>query len=347
MEEGSSTTHSKGLSSREPSEPRKFQAYSTHILCWQGLHNCAQEQVALLHALKRLYGQEHSESLHQGIPGCFKHQAKLATAIQEARRKHKSLTVCWLDLANAYGSVHHQLIHFTLNYYHAPGKLVNTVANLYTDLSATITTPSWATQEIPLQIGVFQGDPLSVAIFNTVMCTLIEALHPLRHLGYNFSQSQHTIHLLQYADDTCLMGNGPASCQTLLQSVERWLQWTGMQAKVPKCHSLGIHASSGTSFDPSLSLNEQPIPFIGTKAIKFLGSTIQVPLDNNTIRNQLLSKLSRMLQRVDQTPLTRQQKLRLYRAAVCPRLNWDLTVNNVPLSWIKETMEATAIRYLN
>ena len=140
-----------------------------------------------------------------GIPGCFKHQAKLATAIQEARRKHKSLTVCWLDLANAYGSVHHQLIHFTLNHYHAPSKLVNTVANLYTDLSATITTPSWATQEIPLHIGVFQGDPLSVAIF---MCTLIEALHPLRHQGYKFSQSQRTIHLLQYADDTCLMGNG-------------------------------------------------------------------------------------------------------------------------------------------
>ena len=38
MEEGSNMTHSKGLSSREPSKPRKFQAYSTHILCWQGLY---------------------------------------------------------------------------------------------------------------------------------------------------------------------------------------------------------------------------------------------------------------------------------------------------------------------
>ena len=68
--------------------------------------------------------------------------------------------------------------------------------------------------------------------------------------------------------------------------------------------------------------------------------------DNTTIRNRLLSKLSQMLQRVDETPVTRNQKLRLYRAAVCPRLNWDLTVNNVPLSWITRTMEATATRYL-
>ena len=52
-----------------------------------------------------------------GIPGCTEHQFKLATAIQEARKKHQSLTICWLDLANAYGSVHHQLIQFTLRHH--------------------------------------------------------------------------------------------------------------------------------------------------------------------------------------------------------------------------------------
>ena len=90
-----------------------------------------------------------------GIPGCTEHQFKLATAIQEARKKHRSLTICWLDLANAYGSVPHQLIQFTLRHYHAPSKLVSTVANLYTNLSATITTPTWTTVEIPLQVGVY------------------------------------------------------------------------------------------------------------------------------------------------------------------------------------------------
>ena len=172
-----------------------------------------------------------------GIPGCTEHQFKLATAIQEARKKHRSLAICWLDLANAYRSVHRQLIQFTLRHYHAPSKLVSTVANLYTSLSATITTPTWTTAEIPLQVGVYQGDPLSTIIFNTVMCTLIEALHPYRDLGYTFSQSERLVHLLQYADDTCLIGSGPASCQELLQPVERWLQWTGMRAKPAKCHS--------------------------------------------------------------------------------------------------------------
>ena len=45
---------------------------------------------------------------------------KLATAVNEARTCHKSLCVCWLDLANSYGSVHHDLIKFSLKYYMLP-----------------------------------------------------------------------------------------------------------------------------------------------------------------------------------------------------------------------------------
>ena len=62
-----------------------------------------------------------------GIPDCAEHQLKLATTIQEASKKHHSLTICFVDLANAYGSVHHNLINFSLQHYHTPTKLINTV----------------------------------------------------------------------------------------------------------------------------------------------------------------------------------------------------------------------------
>ena len=192
-----------------------------------------------------------------GIPGCSEHYCKLATIIKDSREKHRALSVCWLDLANAYGSVPHGLIQFALQHYNSPPQFMNTVSGLYSGLSATITTTGWATASVPLQIGVYQGDPLSVVIFNTVMCTLIDALRPLKHLGYNISGTRHTVNLLQYADDTCLISNGPASCQRLLNQVEKWLQWSGMKTKVPKCYSLGIQSSSGKPFDPNLILHNQ------------------------------------------------------------------------------------------
>ena len=281
-----------------------------------------------------------------GVPGCAEHQCKLASIIKEATGKHRSLAVCWLDLANAYGSVPHALIQFTLQHYHSPPQFTNIIASLYSGLSATITANSWATPFVPLQTGVYQGDPLSVVVFNTVMCTLIDALQPLQHLGYNPSGSRHQVHLLQYADDTCLVGNGPSACQELLNQVERWLQWSGMRAKVPKCFSVGIKSSTGQPFDPALTLHHQEIPFIRNRPIKFLGYRIQIPMDNTEVKASLHSKLSDLLQRVDNAPVTGKQKLLLFRSGVCPRIMWDLSISHLSSTWVTTTLEAESTRYL-
>ena len=211
------------------------------------------------------------------VPGCIEHYAKLAAAINEARACHKSLCVCWLDLANAYGSVHHDLIKFSLEFYRAPPKVLNMVENLYTDLSASISIPAGRTRAIPLKTGLYQGDPLSVTIFNTVMNTYLDGLKRLQQYGYNFSNSPSPLYVLQYADDTCLTADGPASCRAMLDYTDKWLKWSGMVAKVSKCQSMAIEASTGKVYDPKLKIGRGEIPFVGGNPVKFLGGSIQVP----------------------------------------------------------------------
>ena len=53
-----------------------------------------------------------------------------------------------------------------------------------------------------------------------------------------------------------------------------------------------------------------------------------------------------MLERVDAVPITSHQKLLLYRAAICPRLNWDFIINQFPMSWVTSNLEAIATRFL-
>ena len=119
-------------------------------------------------------------SIHKAFmpttPGCVEHHLKLAAILAEAKKKHKSLAVCWLDLANAYGSVHHSLIQFSIKHYHAPPQFCRALEALYSGLSARVITEDWATPCILLQIGVYQRDPLSVVIFNTIMNMLIDTL---------------------------------------------------------------------------------------------------------------------------------------------------------------------------
>ena len=123
--------------------------------------------------------------------GCTEHQFKLATALQEARKEHQSLTICWLDLANAYRSVHHQLIQLTITMHPVNWSALQPASTLAS--RAAITTPAWATAEIFSRLEFTKMTP--TVIFIIVMCTLIEALRPLQHLhGVPFSQSECIVH---------------------------------------------------------------------------------------------------------------------------------------------------------
>ena len=193
------------------------------------------------------------------VPGVTEHQAKLAAIIKAARGAKRSLAVAWLDIANAYGSVHHSLIQFVMTHYHAPPEFCGLLQSWYSGLSTSISTQNWTTSPIPLQIGVYQGDPLSVVIFLTVMNTLSDTLCTRQDLGFSLPSSSISFNQLLYADDTCVIGQNPAACQHLVTIVQRWLEWAQLKAKVPKCRSLGIQASTGKRVDPgqAFRLREQ------------------------------------------------------------------------------------------
>ena len=102
-----------------------------------------------------------------------------------------------------------------------PPEMTKMISSLYQDLVGIITSKSWQTAPIHLQIGVFQGDPLSALVFNTVMNTLVDTITKNHSaLGYKLDASASRSTLLQYADDTSLLADGPSSCQTLLNTTE-------------------------------------------------------------------------------------------------------------------------------
>ena len=194
------------------------------------------------------------------IPGMAEHQAKLAAITRAARRDKRSLAVAWLNIANAYGSVHHSLIQFSLRHYHAPPEFCALMQSMYTGLSATISTEKWCTAPVPLEIGVYQGDPLSVAIFLTVINTLSDTLSTRQDFGFILPPSSVTINHMLYADDACVVSSSPAGCQHLLDLVQQWLEWAQLKVKVQKCRSMVIKTSTGKRVSPHLSIAGKTIP---------------------------------------------------------------------------------------
>ena len=60
----------------------------------------------------------------------------------------------------------------------------------------------------------------------------------------------------------------------------------------------------------------------------------------------MVSELSRMLSSIDTCPLTRKQKLLLYKPGVCPLFSWLLTIEQFPISWVQKHVDSLATSFL-
>ena len=118
-----------------------------------------------------------------------------------------------------------------------------------------------------------------------------------------------------------------------------------MKAKIQRCASLGIQASTGRKVSPKCMLHNELIPF-AEQAVKFLGMRVEIPHDQAKTKEDILAKLLVMLNKIDACPLTRKQKLLLYRTGVCPRLSWQLTIEELPISWVEKHVNSLATKYL-
>ena len=85
--------------------------------------------------------------------------------------------------------------------------------------------------------------------------------------------------------------------------VQQWLEWSHLQVKVPRCPSLGIRASTEKTVDPGISIVGKGIPSVGDNNFKFLGMLVGVHNDNTTAKS-LKRNLQRMLEAIDQAPVT-------------------------------------------
>lgn len=67
---------------------------------------------------------------------------------------------------------------------------------------------------------------------------------------------------------------------------------------------------------------------------------------NTEVWANLNSKLSSLLKKIDEVPVTGKQKFLLYISGICPHIMWDLSVSQLSLSWVSTTLEAESTCFL-
>ena len=104
-------------------------------------------------------------------------------------------------LLKSVSTVPHSSMQFALKQHHAPPQFCQVLQALYSRPSAKVITTDWTTPLMPLQIGVYQGDPLSVVIFNQRL--LVDTLQTHLDLGHTIQPPGQVHPTLQPSASIC------------------------------------------------------------------------------------------------------------------------------------------------
>ena len=306
-----------------------------------------------------------------GMPGCVEHSFALWEALKNASAARRQIVVSWIDLANAYGSVRHNLIQFALNWYHVPIFIQKLIFNYYEKLCAQVLTKSWSTGCFFFDIGLFQGCVLSTILFDCVFNLLLDFLEPLEDLGYAAKWVSLSSKLIKaYADDLTLLTKTSQGNQIVLNRAQIWLKWSEtMKAKPKKCVCVGfkvfgpmdksdftpLKETLYSPFDPKLMIAGERFKFIFDPSqsedslkrshFKFLGRWTGMNLKDVEVANFVQNQFLDMLDIVENAPINGLMKLWVYQHVVLSKISWPFMIYDFSLSFVKK-LEAKATVFL-
>ena len=117
-----------------------------------------------------------------------------------------SLVITLLELKDAFGEVHHNLIKSVVGYHHIPDHIQVIIECLYTNFEASVITSNFNTPFIQVGRGVLQGDWLSPLLFNLCFNTFIQHIKSDKYQQFGFSYKLlNPIHCFQFADGAAVI----------------------------------------------------------------------------------------------------------------------------------------------
>ena len=141
---------------------------------------------------KNNYIESHiQKGFWHGISGTVKHTELMSYLIDHAFNKQCSLVIMLLDLRNAFGEVHHELIKSVFRFHNIPSHIEELIDNIYQDFRISIFTKAFVTKPVIVQKGVLQGDSLSPLLFNMCVNAQITTIKQksVEGLGYCFADA--------------------------------------------------------------------------------------------------------------------------------------------------------------
>ena len=250
------------------------------------------------------------------VPGCWEHMSVVWNELKSSKKENLDLSAIWLDIANAYGSVPHQLIFFALRRYGVPENTISLIEKYYSGLWSASLSDSAPSSWHLHQRGIFIGCTASIILFLSSINIIIEYITVKTYDKIFDSMSSTPIKA--FMDDMFLMSPSIVSTQTLLDRCTVALQWARMSFRASKSRSLVINNGKVVNISP-FSFQGALIPSIHNNPVRFLGRTIDCSISDKSAVESFLSMALSGLQLLDKSPHKGIQKVWIFQNLLVPR----------------------------
>ena len=132
------------------------------------------------------------KGFQSGINGCIEHVFAMQSMIINAMDHSLPLSLSFIDLKNAFGSISHNYISDIIKLIKLLTQFTSYLTNLYSSISAHISTKDWKTQPFPISKGIFQGDTLSPLLFLIAFNPIIQSVVIHHSRGFPLKIPNHT-----------------------------------------------------------------------------------------------------------------------------------------------------------
>ena len=276
-----------------------------------------------------------------GFSGCLEHTSMIWHQIQAAKKDKRDLHVTFLDLANAFGSVPHELLWESFSFFHVPDPITTLVKNYFQDLQLCFTTADFTTTWQRLEVGIMAGCTVSPLIFTMAMEVIMRASKWVVG-GERTRAGLRLPPIRAYMDDMTTLTTTAACTKRLLGKLQQNIEWARMKIKPSKSRSISI--VKGVLRDTRFHIGEDPIPTVSEQPVKSLGRWYNASLKDKEQVEQLRQEIGKGLENIDKTLLPGKLKLWCLQFGLLPRTMWPLTVYEVPVTTV-EKMERTITSY--
>ncbi|KAE8284702.1 hypothetical protein D5F01_LYC16135 [Larimichthys crocea] len=267
-----------------------------------------------------------------GFSGCLEHASMIWHQIQMAKLEKRNLHAIFLDLANAFGSVPHELLWTALKFFNVPDTITTLVMDYFQDLQFCFTMPEFTTSWQHLEVGIMAGCTVSSLPFTMAMEVIIRASKWVIG-GQRLGSCWRLPPLRAYMDDITILTTTVPCTRSLLRKVGRTSVGTRMKIKPSKSRSISV--VKGVLDDLQFFIRDDPIPTISEQPVKSLRRRYDASLKDKDQVRQLCKDINAGLLAIDNTQLPGKLKSRCFQFGLLPRVWWPLAVYEVPISTVE------------